>query len=71
MKRGNQIRKEDVVKDIFERIEKIENKIGSFVNLRKEKAFTEAKIIDEKIKNGEKVGALAGIPVARKDNMII
>ena len=48
-----EIKSEDVVKDIFERIEKIDNKIGSFVNLRKEKALAEAKIVDEKIKNGE------------------
>lgn len=65
-----EIKSEDVVKDIFERIEKIDNKIGSFVNLRKEKALAEAKIVDEKIKNGEKVGALAGVPVAIKDNMV-
>ncbi|WP_297487345.1 Asp-tRNA(Asn)/Glu-tRNA(Gln) amidotransferase subunit GatA [uncultured Cetobacterium sp.] len=60
----------EVVTAIFNRIEETDGEIGSFVSLRKEKALEEAKIVDEKIKNGEKVGALAGVPVAIKDNMV-
>ena len=60
----------DVTKAVFERIEKTDELIGSFVSLRKEKALEEAKIIDEKIAKGEKVGALAGVPVSIKDNMV-
>ncbi len=60
----------EVTKAVFERIEKTDELIGSFVSLRKEKALEEAKAIDEKIKNGEKVGALAGVPVSIKDNMV-
>ena len=60
----------DVTKAVFERIEKTDELIGSFVSLRKEKALEEAKIIDEKIARGEKVGALAGVPVSIKDNMV-
>ena len=60
----------EVTKAVFERIEKTDELIGSFVSLRKEKALEEAKIIDEKIKNGEKVGSLAGVPVSIKDNMV-
>ena len=51
-------------------LEKIDGNIGSFVHLRKEKALEEARKIDEKVKNGEKLGALAGIPVSIKDNMV-
>ena len=60
----------EVTKAVFERIEKTDELIGSFVSLRKEKALEEAKIIDEKIARGEKVGALAGVPVSIKDNMV-
>ena len=60
----------EVTKAVFERIEKTDELIGSFVSLRKEKALKEAKIIDEKIAKGEKVGALAGVPVSIKDNMV-
>lgn len=65
-----EVKSEDLVQKIFERIEKIDSNIGSFVSLRKEKALQEARIVDEKIKNGEKVGELAGVPVAIKDNMV-
>lgn len=67
---NREIKVEELVKETFERIEKVEGKIGSFVHLRKEKALEEAKKIDEKIANGEKLGALVGIPVAIKDNMV-
>ncbi|MGL4308592.1 Asp-tRNA(Asn)/Glu-tRNA(Gln) amidotransferase subunit GatA [Cetobacterium sp. SF1] len=67
---SGQLSAEKVVEEIFNRIENTDEKIGSFVSLRKEKALEEAKRIDEKVKNGEKLGALAGVPVAIKDNMV-
>ena len=60
----------EVTKAVFERIEKKDKIINSFVSLRKEKALEEARIIDEKIAKGEKVGTLAGVPVSIKDNMV-
>lgn len=35
-----------------------------------EDALTQAKIVDEKIKNKQKVGKLAGVPIAIKDNIL-
>ena len=67
---NKEVKVEELVKETFERIENVEKKVGSFVHLRKEKALEEAKVLDEKIARGEKVGALAGVPVAIKDNMI-
>ncbi|MDP0506913.1 MAG: Asp-tRNA(Asn)/Glu-tRNA(Gln) amidotransferase subunit GatA [Fusobacterium sp. JB019] len=55
---------------VYEKIEKTDDLIGSFISLRKETALKEAKIIDEKIANGEEVGILAGVPVSVKDNMV-
>jgi len=60
----------DLIEKTFERIEKIDKHIDSFVSLRREKALEEAKEIDRKILTGEKLGSLAGIPVAVKDNMV-
>lgn len=60
----------EIVKAVFERIEEKDTLINSFILLRKEKALEEAKAIDEKIKNGEKVGILAGVPVSIKDNIV-
>ncbi|WP_372712480.1 Asp-tRNA(Asn)/Glu-tRNA(Gln) amidotransferase subunit GatA [Ilyobacter sp.] len=65
-----EIKAVDVIADIFDRIEKTESKIDSFVSLRKEGALEDARRIDEKVANGEKLGALAGVPVALKDNMV-
>jgi len=44
----------EIVNSFYKRIEKVEDKIKSFVSLRKEKALEEAKKLDEKKKNGEK-----------------
>ncbi|MHA4988679.1 Asp-tRNA(Asn)/Glu-tRNA(Gln) amidotransferase subunit GatA [Cetobacterium somerae] len=67
---NRELTSEEVVRAIFDRIEETDSEIGSFVSLRKEKAIEEAKVVDYKIKNGETVGALAGVPVAIKDNMV-
>lgn len=67
---NKEVKVEELVKETFERIESVEKKVGSFVYLRKEKALEEARVLDEKIARGEKVGALAGVPVAIKDNMV-
>lgn len=67
---NREITAEEVVKEVFKRIEETNEKIGSFVSLRKEKAIEEAKKVDVKIAAGEKVGVLAGVPVALKDNMV-
>lgn len=67
---AKEVKSVDVVKAIFDRIEATDEKINSFVSLRKEKALEEAAIVDAKIEAGEEVGSLAGVPVALKDNMV-
>ncbi|MGL5000828.1 MAG: Asp-tRNA(Asn)/Glu-tRNA(Gln) amidotransferase subunit GatA [Cetobacterium sp.] len=67
---NKELTSEEVVMAIFNRIEETDKEIGSFVSLRKEKALIEAKEVDRKISAGEKVGNLAGVPVAIKDNMV-
>lgn len=59
----------DLIEEYFKRIEKYDNSIKAFLTLNKEEALKKAKEIDEKRKNGEQLGYLAGIPVAIKDNI--
>ncbi len=67
---NGEITAEEIVNLTFKRIEEVDSKINAFVNLRKEKAINEAKILDNKKKNGENLGAMAAIPIAIKDNML-
>lgn len=52
-------------------IKKKDENLGAFLGVRDEKALVEAALVDEKIKRGEEIGMLAGIPFAVKDNMCL
>ncbi len=60
---------EEIVKFYVEKIKKEDGDINAYLTICEEKALKEAKIVDEKIANGEKVGLLAGVPIAIKDNI--
>ncbi len=60
---------EEVVEHVFRRISEVEGKINAFISTFNESALDKAREIDEKIRRGESVGLLAGIPVAVKDNI--
>ena len=53
----------------FERINELDEKLGTFNSLTKEIALDTAKKVDEKITKGEELPLLAGVPLALKDNM--
>jgi aspartyl-tRNA(Asn)/glutamyl-tRNA(Gln) amidotransferase subunit A len=53
----------------FDVIEKRDGEIGAYLTLMKESAFREAHEVDERIRRGEDIDLLAGIPCAVKDNM--
>lgn len=57
----------EVVRDSLERIEHYDGKIGAFVHVDAQGAITAALEIDQRIKNGEPVGPLAGVPFGVKD----
>ena len=67
--KNESFRIEDYVWAILDRIEKIEPKIHSFITINNENAIETSKIIDKKIRNGEKLGKLAGVMVGVKDNI--
>ena len=58
-----------LVKEALERAKKYESK-NIFVSLNEENALKRAEEIDAKIARGEKVGRLAGVPYALKDNFL-
>lgn len=58
-----------VVEELFGEIERKDAKIKAYLTLNKEAALARAKTIDGKIKKGEPLGKLAGIPIAVKDNL--
>jgi len=57
------------VEAVFESIEKREPLVGAYIITFKERAMAKAAEIDAKIAGGEKLGSLAGVPIALKDNM--
>lgn len=67
--KNRELTAEESVNLFFDRITEVEDKIHSFVTLLKEKASAKAREIDVKVRKGEKLGRLAGVPVALKDNL--
>ncbi len=67
-KRGD-ISAEAIITHYFERIAQYDPQIGAFLSLTQGEAFSQARALDEKRKQGLPVGAMAAIPVAVKDNI--
>lgn len=59
----------EITKAYTDRINKKEKDVQAFVTVLAEEANKQAEEIEEKIKNGEIMGELAGIPIGIKDNM--
>ncbi|MFZ1735504.1 MAG: Asp-tRNA(Asn)/Glu-tRNA(Gln) amidotransferase subunit GatA [Candidatus Moraniibacteriota bacterium] len=60
-----------LTEDYFDAIEKRDGEIGAYLTLTKESALRAAHEVDERIRRGEEIDLLAGIPCAIKDNMCI
>ena len=67
--KSGEVKSYDVVKSYVDTINKKEDKIDAFLLLRTDEALQKAKEIDEKVAKCEKLGRLAGIPIAIKDNI--
>ena len=67
---SKEISAEDLVKVFIERIEKNDSNINAFLTRTFDDALEQAKEIDKKRIQGEKMGELAGIPMAVKDNIL-
>ncbi len=58
-----------IVETFLKRIEKYDHEVGAFLAVFNERAIQQAKKLDEKRKAGHKLGKLAGVPIAIKDNI--
>ncbi len=59
----------EAVKETLARIEEKEETVHCYVTVDKENALAQAEAVQRKIEAGELTGALAGVPVAVKDNL--
>jgi aspartyl-tRNA(Asn)/glutamyl-tRNA(Gln) amidotransferase subunit A len=62
---------EEYIGSIFERIERLDSKVHAYLQLNQEGAFAKARELDRRAKRGEKLGRLAGLGVAVKDNICV
>ena len=62
---------EEYVQQLLERIEKVEPKVNAFIAVNGGPALERARQLDRKIKDGDKVGPLAGVTVSIKDNICV
>lgn len=67
--RSKELSAVEIAKDILKRIEEKEKDVDAFLTVTADEMLKEAAAVDEKIKNGEELAPLAGIPVAVKDNI--
>lgn len=67
--RNREVTAVEVLDSVYERIDSVENKLNSFITLTRENAYLKAEKIDIRLKNGEELPDLAGIPGVMKDNM--
>jgi len=65
--RNREITIQEVIQASFNKIDETDQYIHSFVNYSKQKALDKAKNFDIKLKNGQKIGKLSGLPFANKD----
>lgn len=69
MLRSGETTSEQLVEAYYNRIESVEDQIKAYITLDKEGALKKARAVDIKIKAGEKLPDLAGIPMGIKDNI--
>src|SRR3989475_1727873 len=61
----------EVITNVYEEIDRTDKDVRAFISLCRDRALEEARRMDTKIATGEPLEALAGVPVAIKDNMTI
>lgn len=62
---------ESIIQHFLARIESLDPEIKAFLRVYKESALEEARSQDARLAKGEKLGRLAGVPIAIKDNIHI
>lgn len=60
----------DLVDESYKRINQVEDKVQAFLTLDEEQARSKAQSLDDKLVKGEATGALFGMPIGVKDNIV-
>ncbi|MFC1478845.1 Asp-tRNA(Asn)/Glu-tRNA(Gln) amidotransferase subunit GatA [Candidatus Margulisiibacteriota bacterium] len=71
MLQNGEVKAVELAESVFQAIEQKDNEVKAYLSLRREQALADAEVVDQKVKNGEKLGPLEGIPIAVKDNICI
>jgi len=66
---GGQTSSVEATEWVFERIERLDGVVGAYITTYQQRALERAAQIDRRIAAGDKVGRLAGVPLAVKDNI--
>lgn len=67
--KNRELTSEEVVSYYLRKLSENEHEVNAFLTITADEALAKAKDIDKRIADGEKLGALAGIPIAIKDNI--
>lgn len=60
----------DLVKESYNRIKDVDEKVQAFLTLDEDNALSQASALDDKLVNGEHSGSLFGMPIGIKDNIV-
>lgn len=60
-----------IVQYYLDRIKKYDGQIGAFLSIYNERALEQAQKLDKKRESKERLGKLAGLPIAIKDNILV
>jgi aspartyl-tRNA(Asn)/glutamyl-tRNA(Gln) amidotransferase subunit A len=60
---------EEIAREYLDRLHQLEPQLKSFITVTEELALQQARAVDARIRAGEEIGPLAGIPLAVKDNL--
>ena len=67
--RSGEVSAREVVEASLERIAEVEPRVGAFLGVEADEARRTAGAIDDRRRRGDRLGRLAGVPIARKDNL--
>jgi len=66
-----EVSSEEILSSVLQRIDEVEANLNSFITIFREDSLSQARKIDHLRTKGEKLGKLAGIPIAVKDNICV
>ncbi len=67
--RSKEVSSREITESVFQRIDEKEKELNCFITLTRETALKQADAADRRLRKGDHVSPLTGIPVAIKDNL--